>query len=70
MSTLARALALFFPECAHGGFPEDLAPFMAGATLISLKKPDGGVRPIAIGEVLRRLVGKALLSTGPYSPSY
>jgi hypothetical protein len=31
------------------------------ATLIPLKKKDGGIRPIAVGETLRRLVGKALL---------
>ncbi len=30
------------------------------ASLTALSKPDGSLRPIAIGETLRRLVGKAL----------
>ena len=33
-----------------------VAPVLAGASLVALPKPDGGVRPIAIGEVLRRLM--------------
>lgn len=45
---------------AAGRAPRAIAPFLAGATLHALPKPDGGVRPIAVGEVLRRLVGKCL----------
>ena len=37
-----------------------MAKCLAGAGLLALKKPKGGVHPIAIGEVLRRLVGKTL----------
>ena len=36
----------------------EVAPFLAGAPLHAGKKADGGVRPIAVGETLRRLVGK------------
>ena len=32
--------------------------FGSGARLIALKKPEGGVRPIAIGEILRRICSK------------
>ena len=32
-----------------------------GLQPVALPKPDGGVRPIAIGEVLRRLTGKCLM---------
>jgi len=35
-------------------------PFLAGARLIALPKKDGGVRPVAVGECFRRLVGKCL----------
>ena len=45
---------------AQGSAPADLAEHLAGAKLIALKKPKGGIRPIAIGEILRRLVGKCL----------
>ena len=62
VSTLTYALAQFVAICAHGLFPADLAPPLAAANLIPLRKPDGGVRPIAIGETLRRLVGKVLMN--------
>jgi hypothetical protein len=46
---------------ASGGFNPLFRQFAAAATLIPLKKPDGGVRPIAIGEVWRRVVCKCAL---------
>jgi hypothetical protein len=38
-----------------------VAPVLAGAGLVAVPKPNGGVRPIAIGEVLRRLTAKCLM---------
>jgi len=38
--------------------PRELAPFVAGAPLMALAKAGGGLRPIAIGETIRRLVSK------------
>ena len=61
VSKLAVELAALVALAAHGLLPPDLAPLFGAASLIPLKKPDGGVRPIAIGETLRRLVGKALM---------
>merc|ERR1711888_456987 len=46
---------------ATGEATRDIAPLMAGGGLTSLRKPDDGVRPIAVGESLRRLVGKCLI---------
>ena len=37
-----------------------MAPFLAGATLTALPKKDDGIRPVAVGEVLRRLTAKCL----------
>lgn len=45
---------------ARGEAPASLAPQLVGASLHALPKPSGGVRPIAVGESLRRLVGKLL----------
>ena len=45
---------------AKGDVPMSLAPFLAGATLTALPKKDNGVRPVALGEVWRRLVAKFL----------
>jgi hypothetical protein len=41
-----------------GRAPLELAPFIAGAPLMALAKAGGGLRPIAIGETIRRLVSK------------
>ena len=42
------------------GVPAAVRPFLFGARLTALQKCDGGVRPIAVGEVLRRTAAKLL----------
>ena len=46
----------------QGIIPEDIRPIFFGAHLMALSKKDGGVRPIAIGFTLRRLVGKLVMA--------
>ena len=41
-----------------GKIPEPLRPFFIGAKLIALIKLDGGLRPTAIGNTLRRIASK------------
>ena len=43
----------------RGEVPEQIIPILYGASLLAFSKPHGGVRPIAIGGTLRRLVAKA-----------
>lgn len=43
----------------RGEIPKHITPILYGATLLAFSKPHGGVRPIAIGGTLRRLVAKA-----------
>ena len=43
----------------RGDIPVEVLPFLYGASLIAFSKPNGGARPIAIGNTLRRLVAKA-----------
>ena len=45
---------------AKGEAPAVVAPYLGGARLHALPKKNGGVRPIAVGETIRRLVGKVL----------
>ena len=45
---------------AKGRAPASIAPFLAGASLTALPKKDASVRPVAVGETLRRLVSKCL----------
>ena len=41
-----------------GTIPEDIQPIFFGANLCALSKKDGGIRPIAVGSTLRRLITK------------
>ena len=60
---LVSALSNLARLWIEGKLPPDHAPAWCGATLIPLMKKDNGVRPVAIGDTLRRLVGKVLLSS-------
>ena len=46
---------------ADGKAPASLAPLLASAPLLALLKKDGSIRPVAIGEILRRIVSKCAL---------
>ena len=52
------ALANLVKVILEGKVPFELRPYFFGAKLIALKKPDGGLRPIAIGNTFRRLSAK------------
>ena len=54
------ALTGFSNMLVQGKAPRSVAPFLCSAPLIALKKPVSGLRPIAVGETLRRLVGKCV----------
>ena len=56
LEQLAQAVKLL----AQGTAPEALGEHLAGAKLHDLEKPKGRIRLIAIGEILRRVVGKCL----------
>ena len=58
---LELALTGFVNKVLRGELERSLWPFFGAARGVPLKKPDGGVRPIAVGETLRRLVGKVLV---------
>ena len=38
--------------------PELVRPYVCGASIMALRKPNGTLRPIAIGETIRHLTGK------------
>ena len=44
----------------EGKVPAAFQPYWAGGRLIALTKPNGKLRPIVVGEALRRLVGSAV----------
>ena len=55
---LIRSLTCFTNKVLEGKVPPSVQPIFFGATLIALQKKEGGVRPIAVGLSLRRLVAK------------
>lgn len=59
---LLTALTKTVNLLASGRACAALKPTMGGARLIAINKKDGGLRPIAIGETLRRLTAKCLIS--------
>ena len=57
---LLHALAVFINHVLSGNVPPAVQPIFFGATLIPLRKKEGGVRPITVGQILRRLVAKCI----------
>ena len=57
-SNMVFVLTRFINLGLDGQFPAELAPFQCSAPLYPLTKPKGGIRPIAVGETLRRLISK------------
>ena len=53
-------LTMFVNKLCAGQLPPSIAPFLCGASLLPCKKKCGGLRPIAVGEVLRRLTSKCV----------
>ena len=44
----------------NGHAPSQIVPHLCGATLLPIQKKGGGLRPIAVGEIMRRLTSKCL----------
>jgi hypothetical protein len=55
---LCKSLADFANLVLGGGVPEAVRPIFFGASLLPFTKKDGGIRPVAVGLTLRRLVAK------------
>ena len=55
---LATALTNIINLVLEGGVPDEILPIFYGGSLCALTKPNGGVRPIAAGNTLRRLAVK------------
>ena len=55
------ALAAYCTRIANGAFSSECMAVITAARLVPIGKPSGGLRPIAVGDVLRRLAGKLLM---------
>ena len=56
---LLTQLTEFANLCLTGRVPVVIQPVFCGAALCALTKKNGGIRPIAVGSSLRRLIAKA-----------
>ncbi|CAI7846276.1 unnamed protein product [Closterium sp. NIES-53] len=69
-SCLSHLLEVF-NQWVAGQVPERARPWLATSNLVGLSKPNGDVRPVAIGEVLPRILARALcISLRPAMVSY
>ena len=59
--TFAEALSVALNTILAGKAPNEFASIFSSAPLVPLVKKDGSLRPIAVGEVLRRLLFKICL---------
>ena len=62
-AALQNGLGAFVEVACSGKLPQAFAVTMCASNLLAINKKDGGIRPIAIGDTLRRVVGKTLLHT-------
>ncbi|GJP43967.1 hypothetical protein CLOM_g3365 [Closterium sp. NIES-68] len=53
-------LLQLFQNWLQGDLPLEVRPYFTASTLVALQKPQGGVRPIAIGEVLPHLLSRCV----------
>ena len=61
-TALLHGLAMLTESCETGNMPQTAATALCSASLIALKKPTGNrVRPVAVGETLRRVLEKYLM---------
>ncbi len=51
-----EALTTYLNLLLSGKAPAEMAPYIGSAHLIPLLKADDSIRPIAVGEILRRLL--------------
>ena len=58
VSDVEKHLTAFVNLFLSGKALQSFAPFMSSATLVPLLKKDGRIRPVAVGEIFRRLVSK------------
>src|SRR6476469_6070494 len=57
-SSLLAALTALINLLMEENIPDAIRPYLFGGRLVALDKKGGGVRPIAVGVVVRRLASK------------
>ena len=57
-----KAKLNFLMRLEQGACPPNARPFIYGGALTPIEKPNGGIRPIVVGNIFVKCVGKALAS--------
>ncbi|CAI7859201.1 unnamed protein product [Closterium sp. NIES-53] len=63
-------LLRLFQNWLQGDLLQTVRPYFTASNLVALQKPQGGVRPIAIGEILLRLLSRCCQSRALFITSY
>jgi hypothetical protein len=53
------ALTVITNQALCGYLPQELQSYLCGGKLVPLRKKDGGIRPLVVGECLRAIIAKA-----------
>lgn len=61
MSQSIKLMTAYVNLLLSGGIPSELSTFICSAPVYPLNKKDGGIRPIAVGEIWRRLTSKVAM---------
>ena len=61
LSVTLKAIKRFVNTGSRGQFPSFVSKALCSASITALSKKKGGVRPIAVSEILRRLIAKRLV---------
>ena len=57
---MLKSLTKLINTIIDGKVPDEIRPILFGAKLIALTKVDGGLRPIAVGNTIRRIASKCV----------
>jgi hypothetical protein len=58
-----ESLMAFLREVLKGNIPVGIRPYWVGGSVTHFLKPQGGIRPIVVGIILRRLASKLAVRT-------
>ena len=64
----SHTLTALVTHYANAGLPAPVRKYFAGGSLSGLAKPDNGVRPVACGELFRRLTAKVVVEQASKTP--
>ena len=64
-----QPFVVFIRDIAMGWVPNSVWPFLSGGRIAPVEKPNGGLRPIVVGELFEKIASNALLNLDEAMPT-